>query len=112
MNQVKTLRQKTPGAFVRRFDAVRWRMLQVQVARAVLSALLTVVVGLALLAAVDYLWEIPHAARAFGLYGLLAGTFFVMVYWLVAAIRRSNRPQTAFEIEEHFPELGQSVRTA
>ncbi len=112
MNQVKTPQPMASRAFVRRFDAVRWRMLQVQVARALLGALLTIVAGVALLAAVDYLWEIPRAARAFGLYGLVLATFVVTVYWLVAAIRRSNRPRTAFEIEEHFPELGQSVRTA
>src|SRR4051812_28929747 len=55
MNQLKT-----PQAFVRRFDAVRARLLQVQIARALLRALLVVMAGLALLATVDYLWEGPR----------------------------------------------------
>lgn len=107
MNQLKT-----PQAFVRRFDAVRARMLQVQMARAVLSALFLLVSGLALLAAVDYLWEVPRIVRQLSLYGLLGGVSAAAVYWMIGAIRRSNRPRTALEIEDHFPELGQSVRTA
>jgi hypothetical protein len=112
MNQVQTPQAKVSRAFVRRFDAVRWRMLQVQVARALLGALLAGAVGLALLAAVDYLWEIPRLARALGLWALGLSALAVTIHWLIAAIRRSNRARTAFEIEEHFPELGQSVRTA
>src|SRR5260221_8376513 len=107
MNQLKT-----PQAFVRRFDAVRARLLQVQIARALLRALLVVMAGLALLAAVDYLWEAPRLLRQIGLYGLFSGALAVTAYWVFLAIRHSNRPRTALEIEEHFPELGQSVRTA
>jgi hypothetical protein len=103
---------KTPQAFVRRFDAVRSRMLQVQVARALVRALLITLAGLALLAALDYLWEVPRLVRQAGLYGLSSGALLLTAYWIVAAVRYSNRPRTAFEIEEHFPELGQSVRTA
>ena len=61
MNQLKT-----PQAFVRRFDAVRARLLQVQIARALLQALLVVMAGLALLAAADYLWEAPRLLRQIG----------------------------------------------
>jgi hypothetical protein len=107
MNQLKT-----PQAFVRRFDAVRSRMLQVQVARALVRSLLIVLAGLALLAALDYLWEVPRLVRQVGLSALGGGAFLLTAYWIVAAIRFSNRPRTACEIEEHFPELGQSVRTA
>jgi hypothetical protein len=107
MNQLKA-----PQAFVRRFDAVRSRMLQVQVARAVLRSVLLVLAGLALLAGIDYLWEVPRLAREIGLVGLLGSAFFLTAWWIIAAFRFSNRPRTAFEIEEHFPELGQSVRTA
>jgi hypothetical protein len=107
MNQLKT-----PQAFVRRFDAVRARLLQVQIARALLRALLVVMAGLALLATADYLWEAPRLLRQIGLYGLFSGALAVTAYWVFLAIRHSNRPRTALEIEEHFPELGQSVRTA
>src|SRR5262249_28080419 len=107
MNQLKA-----PQAFVRRFDAVRSRMLQVQLARAILRSVLLVLAGLTLLAAIDYLWEIPRLAREIGLIGVLGAVLFLPVYGIVAAIRFSNRPRTAYEIEEHFPELGQSVRTA
>lgn len=107
MNQLKT-----PQAFVRRFDAVRARMLQVQVARAAIRSLMLLIAGLALLAGADYLWELPLVVRQIGLYGLLTGVGVATVYWIASAIARSNRPRTAWEIEEHFPELGQSVRTA
>jgi len=107
MNQLKT-----PQAFVRRFDAVRARLLQVQIARALLRALLVVLAGLALLAVIDYLWEVPRVIRQVGLYGLFSGAVAVTAYWVFLAIRHANRPRTALEIEEHFPELGQSVRTA
>jgi len=107
MNQLKA-----PQAFVRRFDAVRSRMLQVQVARAFLRSVLVVLAGLAVLASMDYLWEVPRLVREIGLFGLLGGAFLATAWWLIAAIRYSNRPRTAFEIEDHFPELGQSVRTA
>jgi hypothetical protein len=103
---------KTPQVFVRRFDAVRARMLQVQMARAVIRSLILLVSGLALLAAMDYLWEVPRIVRQIGLYGLVAGVSAAAIAWIVAAVRRSNRPRTALEIEERFPELGQSVRTA
>src|SRR5258707_555485 len=72
MNQLKT-----PQAFVRRFDAVRARLLQVQIARALLRALLVVMAGLALLATVDYLWEAPRLLRQIGLYGLFSGALAV-----------------------------------
>jgi len=87
-------------------------MLEVEVARAALGALLLVIVGLALLAGIDYLWEVPRLVREIGLFGLVAAALLLAAVWVVAAVRRSNRPQTALEIEERFPELGQSVRTA
>ncbi len=107
MNQLKT-----PQVFVRRFDAVRARMLQVQMARAAIRSLVLLVSGLSLLATMDYVWEVPQIVRQIGLYGLVAGASAAAISWIVAAVRQSNRPRTALEIEEHFPELGQSVRTA
>src|SRR5215469_15730170 len=107
MNQLKT-----PQAFVRRFDAVRSRMLQVQVARALVRSLLILLAGLALLATLDYFWEVPRLVRQIGLSAVGGGALLLTAYSIVAAVRFSNRPRTAFEIEEHFPELGQSVRTA
>jgi hypothetical protein len=107
MNQLKT-----PQAFVRRFDVVRVRMLQVQIARAAIRSLLLAALGLALLASIDYLWEVARPIREIGLVGMLGGMFALAAYWIVSAVRQSNRPRTAFEIEQLFPELGQSVRTA
>src|SRR5579863_429290 len=107
MNQLKT-----PQAFVRRFDAVRVRMFQVQLARMAIRTLLLAVLGLALLAGIDYLWEVSRTIREAGLIGMLGGVLLLAGYWVVLAVRESNRPRTALEIEQHFPELGQSVRTA
>ncbi|HEY2250668.1 MAG TPA: hypothetical protein VGH74_06390, partial [Planctomycetaceae bacterium] len=107
MNQLKT-----PQAFVRRFDAVRVRYFQVQLARMAIRSLLLAALGVALLAGIDYVWEVGSTMRQAGLIGMLGGVFVIAVYSVVSAVRESNRPRTAFEIEQHFPELGQSVRTA
>src|SRR5436853_2729195 len=103
---------KTPQAFVRRFDAVRLRMFQVQLARTAIRSLLLLALGLALLAGLDYLWEVGRMIRLVGLFGVTGGVFLLAAYSIVSAIRQSNRPRTACEIEQLFPELGQSVRTA
>src|SRR5579872_5473291 len=107
MNQLQT-----PQTFVRRFDAVRARMFQVQIARAAIRSLLMAALGLALLASIDYVWEVARTIRQVGLVGMLGGVFLLAAYSVISAIRQSNRPRTAFEIEQLFPELGQSVRTA
>ena len=107
MNQLKT-----PQAFVRRFDAVRVRMLQVQIARMAIGSVLLAALGLALLAGIDYLWEVGRTIREVGLAGMLGGVGLLAIYAIVSAIRQSNRPRTALDIEQLFPELGQSVRTA
>jgi len=103
---------KAPQAFVRRFDAVRSRLLQVQLVRGAIRALVLLIAGVALLALVDYLWEVSRLIRETGLTALLAVVVVLAVSWFLAAFRQSNRPRTALDIEEQFPELGQSVRTA
>ena len=64
------------------------------------SVVAGVLAGLALLAGIDYLWEIPRLAREIGLVGLLGAAFFLTAYWIFSAFRFSNRPRTAFEIVE------------
>lgn len=117
MNQLKnpqaSVRQvPVRQEFVRRFDAVRARMFQVQMARMAIRSLLLAALGLALLAGMDYLWELGRTIREVGLVGMLAGVSLLAAVAVVSAVRKSNRPRTALDIEQLFPELGQSVRTA
>src|SRR5262249_58956240 len=66
----------------------------------------------ALVAAVDYVFELPWLARA----GLLAvGVAVVAVLaarWVVRPALAWNRARVAAELEGLFPRLGQRVRTA
>lgn len=101
----------TPSAFVERFDVVRARMLRVQISSALCRALFIFIAGLAALALLDYLGELPRSARIAGVAGLSLTTAGIAVSGIWCVLRDWNRPRTAAQIEEHFPELGQSVRT-
>lgn len=100
-----------PQKFTRRFDGVRARMLRVQIGRSLLRSVLLALVGLAAVTAADYLLELPHSVRlvATSAVGLLALAW--AVWQIVSAVTKWNRPRTAVELEDCFPELGQSVRT-
>jgi len=99
------------NVFFNRFRSLWIRKQRVQMGQLCFSVLLLAVVGLAVIAAVDYSFELNRPARIFSL-GLAAA---VITLYAVAAIWRSSRlwsqPTTAAEIEAAFPQLGQSVRT-
>src|SRR5437588_4017298 len=95
---------QTKPAFVQRFDAVRARMLRVQVGRGIFQALLLLVAGIALLAALDYWLELPRLARAAGLGVLGAAAAATVALWMLSSVLKWSRPRTAAEIEQHFPE--------
>lgn len=63
------------------------------------------------LAAADYTWELPFRFRATGLCIAVALTLLVGIAGSVLAVRRWNRSRTARDLEYHFPQLGQRVRT-
>ncbi|MEX0585480.1 MAG: DUF4175 family protein, partial [Pirellulales bacterium] len=98
--------------FAGRFDKICTKVRRVQAARTACVAALGLMVGLAVLAAADYLLELGWLVRAVGLGAVAVATLVLFIAQLLAAKRRWSRPNTAREIEERFPELGQSVRTA
>jgi hypothetical protein len=55
----------------------------------------------------DWMWVLPAAVRGLGLVAM-AGLVVVPIF---RAGRRYERNQAAAEVEAHFPELGQRVRT-
>jgi hypothetical protein len=102
----------SPSGFVRRFNAVWSRMRLVLTGQAVCWTLLLATVGISLLAALDYVFELGWTARAIGLAAVGSATVILAGVLLAGVFRTWSRPRTAVEIERCFPQLGQSVRTA
>jgi len=98
-------------AFRQRFRTVARQIWSLHVVRGLaLTAVVAVALG-ALVAAVDYVYELPWLARA-GL--LVVGITLVGVLaarWIVRPALAWNRARVAAELEGLFPRLGQRVRT-
>ncbi|HVX12865.1 MAG TPA: DUF4175 family protein [Pirellulales bacterium] len=101
---------RTSG-FIRRFDQIWRQARRVQFWQASCWALLTVLAGIAALAAVDYACELSLTYRALAALGIVVGALGVAVYLAARALRRWQRNATASAIERVFPQLGQRIRT-
>jgi len=77
----------------------------------VAGSLIIALIGLVLLASVDYSWELPTSIRSRTV--VIAGTLILIacLAWCVRAYRRWSRSAVAGELETTFPELGQRIRT-
>lgn len=97
--------------FLKRFHSVWSRLRRVQLAQVATCTVLLCVAGWGLVAWADYQWELDRSARLAGLIlvGTISGLFVVRALW--GTIRSWSQPTTAAQIEQAFPELGQSVRT-
>src|SRR5687767_3151515 len=102
---------KTRSTFVRRFDRIWAQARRVQLSQALCWAVLTALAGVALLAAVDYLWELPRALRLAAVIAIAAGSVAVAILLAVRSVQRWKRQATAAAIEQVFPQLGQRIRT-
>ncbi len=102
---------KTNSAFVTRFDRIWAQARRVQVSQALCWAVLTALVGVAGLVAVDYAWELPRIVRMAALVVIAAGSAMVAVTLAIRSVQRWQRQATAAAIEEFFPQLGQRIRT-
>lgn len=97
--------------FLERFDGVRRRMRVLRMTLVLALAVASFASIIALLAALDFHFELEAGTRSLllallgGGVGLaaIAGIWRVWLHW--------GRPATASTIEHRFPELGQSVRT-
>jgi hypothetical protein len=99
-------------AFRQRFRAVARQIWSLHVGRGVALTAVVAAALVALVAAVDYVYELPWLARA-GL--LVVGVAVVAVLaarWIVRPALAWNRARVAAELEGLFPRLGQRVRTA
>lgn len=108
MSATAELRQ----SFRRRFRAVARQIWSLRVLR---GAALTVVVAaaaFAVVAAADYLFELPWQTRAAALGVAAVGLVVLVAKWVVAPARDWNRERVAAELEDLFPRLGQRLRTA
>ncbi|MEX2027823.1 MAG: hypothetical protein WEH44_10980, partial [Pirellulaceae bacterium] len=101
----------TKSAFVSRFDRIWAQARRVQLSQALCWGVLTALAGIALLAAVDYCWELPRLARVAALVATGVAAVTIAVMLSVQSVRRWQRQATAATIEQFFPQLGQRIRT-
>ena len=101
----------TKSAFVSRFDRIWAQARRVQLSQALCWGVLTALAGIALLAAVDYWWELPRLARITALVATAIASVSVAVTLSIQSVRRWQRQATAAAIEQVFPQLGQRIRT-
>src|SRR5689334_3862375 len=99
------------STFIRRFDRIWAQARQVQLSQAACWAILTVLVGVALLAAADYWLELSFAVRRAAVFVIAIGAANVGTMLAVRSFRRWRRQATAATIEHVFPQLGQRIRT-
>lgn len=97
--------------FISRFDHIWAQARRVQISQALCWAVLTLLAGIALLAAVDYWLELPLALRLAAMVAIAAGSVAVAVTLALKSVRRWRRQATAAAIEQVFPQLGQRIRT-
>ena len=97
--------------FANRFNIVRARNRRVRLCLVLVQTLLIAILGLALLALADFWLELSQLTRVIGV-GVVGCLVVVVGGRMLLDVRRqSEQPKTAADIEEQFPELGQSVRT-
>jgi hypothetical protein len=82
----------------------------VQLSQALYWAVLTLLAGIALLAAADYWLELPLALRLAAMAAIAVGSVAVAIGLGVQSVRRWQRQATAATIEKVFPQLGQRIR--
>ncbi len=97
--------------FLNRFESIRHRMRRTGLITALLNGATLVVAGIAILAGVDFIFEEHAESRRVRLAVLACGALLVVIRNAWRITRRWSRPETAAELEERFPELGQRVRT-
>lgn len=102
---------ETRSEFVARFDRIWAQARRVQLSQALCWAVLTALAGIALLAALDYWWELPRVFRIAALIAIGLTSGAVAVWLAVVSVRRWRRQATAAAIEQIFPQLGQRIRT-
>lgn len=98
-------------SFIDRFHAIWGQARRVQLLQAVCWTALAVVAGVALVAAIDYVWELPRAARVGAVIAVAAAALMSGLAMGTRSLRRWRRYTTAATIEHFFPQLGQRIRT-
>ncbi|MCI0361342.1 MAG: hypothetical protein L0211_22900 [Planctomycetaceae bacterium] len=99
------------SVFLSRFDHIWAQARRVQLSQALCWAILTLLAGIALLAAADYWLELPLALRLAAIAAVAVASVAVAISLGVQSVRRWQRQATAATIEKVFPQLGQRIRT-
>jgi hypothetical protein len=100
------------GDFLSRFDAIVRAYRRVSVLRAVCWALLIVLLAFAAITAVDYFFELRRGVRLVATSAIFAFAAAALVALAYRVLRRATGEAVAAELEHHFPQFGQAVRTA
>ena len=98
--------------FLSRFDAVVRAYRRMSLLRVMCWTLLVVLIAFAAVAAIDYLFEVGRTARSVATMSLLVATGVAIAVLALRVRARTTEQHVASELEGHFPELGQSVRTS
>ncbi|HUY34323.1 MAG TPA: DUF4175 family protein [Pirellulales bacterium] len=99
------------SSFVRRFDRIWIQARRVQLWQAACWSLLTALAGIALVAALDYEFELSRRWRLAAAAANAAASLAVALGLAARSLRRWRRNATATTIERVFPQLGQRIRT-
>jgi hypothetical protein len=97
--------------FLARFEHVCKSLRRYQLRQGLSWTLLAAALGLAVLTAIDFRWELLWSWRVAGLIACAALTLAVLAVRVIAPLRWWTKPRTAVEIETKFPQLGQRIRT-
>ena len=105
--------QARAAGLIERLEATRAAMRShLQVSFLLLAALGVLQLG-GLLAFLDWLFVLPTSVRMIGLevIGILAGLLLLVPLFIAMSRKQLGRREAAAEVEAHFPQLGQRVRT-
>lgn len=99
-------------AFLSRFQDVCRRGRRMHVGWVLAGLAIAALGTVTLVALLDWKWELARPTRQW-LLGLSAAALAGAALWLILRARKQwSAPSTAAELEQHFPSLGQRVRTA
>jgi hypothetical protein len=111
MSSVSKPSADSKSVFLSRFDSIWAQARRVQLSQALCWAILTLLAGIAFLAAADYALELPLALRLGAIAAVAVGALAVAIGLGVQSVRQWQRQATAATIEKVFPQLGQRIRT-
>ena len=92
-----------------RYNGLRRRFFR---RRGLAAAVVTLLVAVLIVAGLDVAMILSSEVRLLAIIGIVVGAFAVLARWWWQPAGQLNETNAATEIERHFPDLGQLLRTA